>query len=74
VLQQHEEDRVQLTICDVASLDDTQLERLEEDRVVVTPTLVRQHPTPRVWVFGDLSKVDAVEELIETGLEALPRA
>lgn len=74
VLQQHEDDRVQLTICDVASLGDTQLERLEEDRVVVTPTLVRQHPTPRVWVFGDLSKVDAVEELIETGLEALPRA
>jgi circadian clock protein KaiB len=42
-------------------------EALEEDRVIVTPTLVRTLPLPKVWVFGDLSRSELVEDLIVPG-------
>lgn len=41
---------------------------LDEDRIVVTPTLVRKYPLPKLWILGDLSKVDVVEAMIHAGL------
>jgi len=43
----------------------------DEDRIVVTPTLVKRRPAPRTWVMGDLSNHRLVEHLIRTALEAL---
>ena len=61
---------IALSMCDVASAQ-VSVESLEADRVVVTPTLVRSHPLPKVWVFGDLSKTEPVADMIATGLDAL---
>lgn len=35
-----------------------------EDRVVFTPTLVKCTPGPRAWVLGDLSRAQAVTDLL----------
>ena len=37
---------------------------LELDRIVVTPTLVRAYPLPKVWAFGDLSNVEVLDDII----------
>jgi DNA-binding NtrC family response regulator len=67
VLKGVDASRIELQICDVAARS-IPLPSLEEDRVVVTPTLVRTHPLPKVWAFGDLSRLEVVEEMIAAGL------
>ncbi|HEX6323455.1 MAG TPA: circadian clock KaiB family protein [Vicinamibacterales bacterium] len=69
VLRNFDATRIELELCDVANRS-TPPPSLEEDRVVVTPTLVRIHPLPKVWAFGDLSRLDVVEEMIAAGLSA----
>lgn len=54
--------RIDLRVIDVA--DPARVAALEDDRIVVTPTLVRTCPLPKVWAFGDLSRSDAVAEII----------
>jgi CheY-like chemotaxis protein len=44
--------------------------RAERDNVVFTPTLVKRHPQPRVWILGDLSDAAVVTDLLRLcGLE-----
>lgn len=69
LLEKFDSTRVRVNICDVADLAKSSPGSLDDDRVVVTPTLVRQHPLPKVWVFGDLSQADVVEEMISAGLD-----
>ena len=71
VIQKFDARRVRLAVCDVTNVDGPASARLEADRVVVTPTLVRQYPEPKVWVFGDLSKDEPVDDMIATGLDRL---
>ncbi len=66
-----ESGRVRLHVCDVVTIGETAARAQEEDRVVVTPTLVRQQPLPKVWLFGDLSKDEAVEDIIGIGSDEL---
>jgi circadian clock protein KaiB len=66
VLKKLDAARVRLDVHDVASAE-LSPELLEEDRIVVTPTLVRAYPLPKVWVFGDLSNIDLLEEMISPG-------
>lgn len=61
-LDKFDASRIDLRVLDVA--DKSLMAALEEDRIVVTPTLVRTCPLPKVWAFGDLSKTEAVEEMI----------
>lgn len=70
VVQKFDTAQVRLEVRDVtgASLP---ADALEDDRIVVTPTLVRTHPLPKVWIFGDLSKSDLVAEMIAAGLDDL---
>jgi CheY-like chemotaxis protein len=68
ILQAFDRDRVSLAIHDVTAGSAACLADIEEDRVVVTPTLVRRAPRAKVWVLGDLSKRDVVEEMIREGL------
>ena len=73
ILKKYDATRIHLDVCDV-STSGLPADSLEADRIVVTPTLVRWHPLPKVWVFGDLSKIDAVDELITSGLARVDRA
>ncbi len=56
-----------LSVCDVARVDPCVVS-LEDDRIVVTPTLVVRLPTGRVWLAGDLSDTALVEAVIARGL------
>jgi CheY-like chemotaxis protein len=70
VLQGFDPTRILLTVHDVSGADDSWWEPAEEDRIVVTPTLVRRHPAPKVWILGDLSRRELVAEMISAGLTA----
>ncbi|MEX2272317.1 MAG: response regulator [Vicinamibacterales bacterium] len=55
--------------CDIAySTCDLQRnpEAAEHDRVVFTPTLVKRHPEPRMWIVGDLRDGDVVSDLLKS--------
>lgn len=77
-LRQFDESRITLEIHDIA--EDNATRALDEDRIVVTPTLVRKHPLPKLWILGDLSAPGVVEDMISASLagtgpprSALPR-
>jgi CheY-like chemotaxis protein len=70
ILQTFDARRVELAVHDVTAGDPQCLASIEEDRVVVTPTLVRRAPRAKVWILGDLSKRDVVEEMIREGLRS----
>ena len=69
VMRKFDRTRIRLTVCDVTAASVQLSDVLEADRVVVTPTLVRQQPLPKLWVFGDLSEDGLIEDLIASGLE-----
>lgn len=50
------EDRHELEVVDVCD----QPERAEAEKILLTPTLVRQEPSPRRRIVGDLSDLDTV--------------
>ena len=57
--------RFRLTIVDVAhGGDEAWYQGLEEDRIIVTPTLVRRRPGPKTWIVGTLAPIDSVEEML----------
>ena len=59
--------RFRLTIVDVAhGGDDAWYQSLEEDRIIVTPTLVRKSPGPKTWIVGTLAPNEVVEIKTET--------
>lgn len=61
--------RYHLTIIDVANGgDDAWYQSLEEDRVIVTPTLVKKSPGPKTWILGTLAPIDAVEQMLASVL------
>lgn len=62
--------KIHLSIYDVQrpSADALPGQSIEEDRIVVTPTLVVRVPGPKVWIAGDLSDAAMVEGIIEEGL------
>lgn len=72
ILRTFDAAKVHLQILDVSRTDLGSA--LDDDRVVVTPTLVRTKPSPKVWAFGDLSRSDAVEEMIRGVLDVVPDA
>jgi two-component system response regulator GlrR len=37
----------------------------EEDRILLTPTLVQRSPLPRTWVVGDLEDTTLVSDLLD---------
>ena len=74
-LRAYDARRFRLTIIDVAhGGDDAWYQSLEEDGIVVTPTLVRKSPGPRTWIVGTLSPNVAVEELLVHTLGVRDRA
>jgi CheY-like chemotaxis protein len=61
--------RFRLTIFDVANGgDEAWYQSLEEDRIIVTPTLVRKSPGPKTWIVGTLAPNAALEQLLASSL------
>ncbi len=61
--------RYRLTIFDVAKIGDEECyQSLEDDRIIVTPTLVKRTPGPKTWIVGTLAPIDAVDELLASVL------
>ncbi len=57
--------RIRLTIVDVATGgDDAWYQGLEDDRIIVTPTLVKKTPGPKTWIVGTLAPIEAVEYML----------
>ncbi len=68
-LKSYDTSRFRLTIVDVANGgDDAWYAGLEEDRIIVTPTLVRRRPGPKTWIVGTLAPIDSVVQLLEAAL------
>lgn len=64
-LKPFDETRIRLTIVDVAnSGDDAWYQGLEDDRIIVTPTLVKKTPGPKTWIVGTLAPIEAVEHML----------
>ena len=64
-LKPFDQERIRLTIVDVANGgDDAWYQSLENDRIIVTPTLVKRTPGPKTWIVGTLAPIDAVEQLL----------
>ncbi len=70
-LKPFDKNRFQLTIIDVAiGGDDAWYQSLEQDRVIVTPTLVKRMPGPKTWIVGTLSPIESVEQMLAAVLGA----
>ncbi len=54
----HEDD--QLEVVDLHEAP----ERGDEDRIILTPTLVRRNPRPRAWIVGDLSDTSTLDAFL----------
>jgi len=57
----------QLTVVDVIERPDL----AEEQRILATPTLVREYPTPRRYIVGDLSHAEKVIQALEMPTSSL---
>lgn len=60
VLDAFDRGEVAYSVCDLQKNPET----AEHDRVVFTPTLVKRHPAPRMWIIGDLRDGDVVSDLL----------
>jgi DNA-binding response OmpR family regulator len=63
--------RFRVTIIDVSrGGDDAWYQNLEDDRVIVTPTLVRRRPGPKTWMVGTLTPHAVLDQLLASTLGA----
>jgi DNA-binding response OmpR family regulator len=64
-LKPFDQGRFRLTVIDVShGGDDEWYQALEDDRVIVTPTLVKKSPGPKTWIVGTLAPPDAVQQML----------
>ena len=69
VLAGYREDQISLTVVNLSQQRDHQA---EQDRIVVTPTLLKTFPAPRVWLTGNLERRDLVDRLLsQAGVDRL---
>lgn len=68
VLDEYVPSQIALTIVDLSS---EAAHQAEEHRVMVTPTLLKTFPAPRVWIAGQPRPTDLLKRLLEqAGVEA----
>jgi DNA-binding response OmpR family regulator len=66
-LKPYDSERYSLTMIDVAhGGDDAWYQSLDDDRIIVTPTLVKKSPGPKTWIVGTLASNDAVVQMLHT--------
>lgn len=64
-LRPYDRERYALTMIDVAhGGDDAWYQSLEDDRIIVTPTLVKKSPGLKTWIVGTLASNDAVAQML----------
>lgn len=56
--------QVEVTVHDLSTDEASWTAAVEEDRIVVIPTLVRHGPLPKIWVAGDLSATEQVRDVV----------
>jgi circadian clock protein KaiB len=67
LLAQYESAQVDFKVIDLA---EGRPASAEEDRILLTPTLVQRSPLPRTWVVGDLEDTTLVADLLDhSGVE-----
>jgi CheY-like chemotaxis protein len=67
LLAQYETSQVDFQVFDLA---EGRPAWAEEDRILLTPTLVQRSPLPRTWVVGDLEDTTIVSDLLDhSGVE-----
>jgi len=72
VLAGYREDQISLTVINLSQQRDHQA---EQDRIVVTPTLLKTFPAPRVWLAGNLERRDLLDRLLsQAGVDRLASA
>jgi DNA-binding NtrC family response regulator len=71
VLKKFDPADYRVVIRDVARAERVSVQSVEEDRIVVTPTLVARTAAGKIWLAGDLSDASMVEDVITRGLAAL---
>ena len=72
VLAGYREEQIALTVINLSQQRDHQA---EQDRIVVTPTLLKTFPAPRVWLAGNLDRRDLVDRLLsQAGVDRLAAA
>jgi CheY-like chemotaxis protein len=65
ILRRLDTARVVLDVRDVAEDEGRRWsDALDEDRILVTPTLVRRSPLPKIWIVGDLSNNASLEDVL----------
>lgn len=62
-----------IVVRDISRGDADVMRAIEQDRIVVVPTLVKSSPSPKVWIAGDLSKRDYVTHVLTTALSIRSR-
>ena len=62
VLASFDRDEVAYSVCDLQKNPET----ADHDRVVFTPTLVKRHPLPRLWIIGDVRDGEIVADLLRS--------
>ena len=68
LLKEFKDTQVKLSICDL-SRDPMAGDR---DRIAFTPTLVKRHPEPKMWVLGSLKDTQVVADLLRVcGVEGV---
>jgi CheY-like chemotaxis protein len=68
VLAKYEQSQIALAIVDLSTQP---AEQAEEHRIVVTPTLLKTFPAPRIWIAGEFNQPTVVTRLLEqAGVEA----
>ena len=60
LLKRYDERQVCFVVCDVTA----EPEQAAKDCVMFTPSLVKRHPAPRLWVLGDLTQHQVVTDLL----------
>lgn len=71
VLRDYDSSRIRLSIVDVTTIADddaTWSSALDDDRVIVTPTLVKRSPLPKTWIVGTLVRTDSLREVLSSAL------
>lgn len=72
ILDRFDRARIRLSVLEIGKPGEPSWSAVcDEDRIVVTPTLVKRHPAPKVWIAGDLSQHEVVARMIETALDEL---
>jgi DNA-binding response OmpR family regulator len=66
-------EHIRVVVHDLDAKDPATHAALDEDRIVVLPTLVKKSPLPKMWIAGDLSRHEDVTRLLTEAVASARR-